>query len=121
MTIKTCVVLSALVVSSGLLTGCAANKPAPLYQWGSYQPSVYNYLKAGSPDEQIATLEADLEKEKASGASAPPGLHAHLGVLYLQTGKADQGVQQLQTEKQLFPESGQYIDFLLNKTKKKEQ
>ena len=39
-------------------------------------------------------------------------------MLYASLGKDDQMVQQFQTEKQLFPESAAYMDFLLKKAKK---
>lgn len=60
----------------------------------------------------------DLQKIRSSGKTPPPGYHAHLGMLYASLGKDDQMVQQFQTEKQLFPESAAYMDFLLKKAKK---
>ncbi|RRS03767.1 DUF4810 domain-containing protein [Aquabacterium soli] len=105
---------------AALLVGCAA--PKPLYQWEGYQAQVYNYLRAqGStgPEAQIAALEQGFQKIRAQGGTPPPGYHAHLGLLYLQVGKDDQAVQELRTEKALFPESAGYMDFLLAKAQKK--
>ena len=106
-----------LLSASLLLIGGCASQPHNLYQWGSYQPQVYQYFKGGSKEDQIAKLEADLEKIQSSGKTAPPGYHAQLGLLYGQTGHDDRMVQEFQTEKSLFPESGSYIDFLLKKDK----
>ena len=43
----------------------------------------------------------------------PPGLQAHLGLLYGMTGRGDLFEQNLLVEKQSFPESSVYLDFLL--------
>lgn len=100
------------LTASALLAGCSS--PQTLYQWEGYQPQVYEYFKSETPKEaQAEALEADLQKIRASGKPVPPGYHAHLGLLYLSMGKDDQMVQQLRTEKTLFPESGTYMDFLL--------
>lgn len=109
--------LMALTLSaSALLAGCSS--PQTLYQWEGYQPQVYEYFKSETPKEaQAEALEADLQKIRASGKPVPPGYHAHLGLLYLSMGKDDQMVQQLRTEKTLFPESGTYMDFLLKNAK----
>ncbi|PKA68839.1 hypothetical protein ATI02_1640 [Pseudomonas baetica] len=104
------------LAASALLAGCSS--PQTLYQWEGYQPQVYEYFKSETPTEaQAEALEADLQKIRASGKAVPPGYHAHLGLLYLSMGKDDQMVQQLRTEKTLFPESGIYMDFLLKNAK----
>ena len=100
------------------LTGCAT-PPQTLYQWEGYQTSLYQYFKGENQEEQIISLEKGLEKIRAEGKLPPPGYHAHLGMLYASTGKDDQAIQQLETEKKMFPESTQYMDFLLQKYKKK--
>ncbi|MFJ2983842.1 MULTISPECIES: DUF4810 domain-containing protein [unclassified Pseudomonas] len=105
-----------LVLGSILLAGC--NAPKPLYQWESYQPQVYGYLKGDSKEEQVTALERDLEKIKAKNGAVPPGYHAQLGLLYSSLGKDDQMVQQFRTEKALFPESAAYMDFLLSNASK---
>lgn len=105
-----------LVLGSILLAGC--NAPKPLYQWESYQPQVYSYLKGDSKEEQVTALERDLEKIKAKNGAVPPGYHAQLGLLYSSLGKDDQMIQQFRTEKALFPESATYMDFLMSNASK---
>lgn len=108
--------LAMTLAASALLAGCSS--PQTLYEWEGYQPQVYEYFKSETPKEaQAEALEADLQKIRASGKAVPPGYHAHLGLLYLSMGKDDQMVQQLRTEKTLFPESGTYMDFLLKNAK----
>lgn len=109
----------ALTVSA-MLTGCAS-APKTLYQWESYQPQVYQYLKGESPVQQIAAMERDLQTISAKGNMVPPGFHAHLGMLYSIAGNQDQVMAQFEDEKKLFPESSAYMDFLLGKMKKGEK
>jgi hypothetical protein len=111
--------MSVALLIAAVLVGCAA--PKPLYQWEGYQAQVYNHLRsqgATGPEAQIAAMEEGFQKIRSQGGMPPPGYHAHLGLLYLQVGKDDQAVQQLRTEKALFPESAKYMDFLLAKAQK---
>ncbi|CBJ40292.1 putative lipoprotein (plasmid) [Ralstonia solanacearum CMR15] len=110
-------VAAGMAVGSALLAGCAAG-PKSMYQWEGYQPQVYEYFKGESKEAQVAELERGLEKIKSANGAVPPGYHAQLGLLYSNLGKDDQMVQEFQTEKTLFPESGAYIDFLMKNVKK---
>ncbi|NRR31083.1 DUF4810 domain-containing protein [Oxalobacteraceae bacterium] len=103
-----------------VLSGCKT-APKTIYQWGSYQPQLYQHFKGESPDQQIAALEKDLDQITAKGNMPPPGYHAHLGLLYSMTGKSDLMIVQFEDEKKLFPESAAYMDFLLAKMKKGEK
>ncbi len=108
-----------LLAALSALTGCAG--PKQLYSWNDYQPQVYAHLKndgKSSPEEQILELEAGIQKAAAKGAQVPPGYHAHLGLLYLNTGRTDQALAAWNQEKALYPESTKYIDFLINNMKK---
>lgn len=101
-----------LLILALLLTGCAAPKTA--YYWGNYEPVVYQYFEQSSPpDEQAATLEKEIAKAKEKNQHIPPGIHAQLGMLYMQTGKESAAISQFQQEKSLFPESAHYLDFIL--------
>ncbi|MBB5391134.1 MULTISPECIES: DUF4810 domain-containing protein [unclassified Herbaspirillum] len=102
-----------------MLTGCA-NQHKSLYGWGNYQQQVYAHFKSEGDgnEQQIAALEESLQKIRAKGEAVPPGYHAHLGMLYAAIGKEDQLVQELETEKTLFPESTPYMDFLMRNYKK---
>lgn len=101
------------------LIGCVSAPPT-LYGWGSYQSQVYEYLKGenNGPEAQLAALDEDLQKFDADGKKHPPGLHAHLGLLYASLGKTGDAVREFETEKSLFPESAEYIDFLLSDKRK---
>lgn len=112
-----CIKLSALLCVAAL-AGCAG--PKPLYSWNGYQQQVYSHFKneGKSAEEQILALERGVQEAASSGAPLPPGYHAHLGLLYLNTGRTDQALAAWNQEKSLFPESTRYIDFLINNMKK---
>ena len=103
-----------------LLSGCAT-QPQSLYHWGDFQTQQYAYFKGEKgPEDGIQQLEKIREEAKANGKSVPPGLQAHLGMLYGQTGRTSDFEQHLAAEKLQFPESASYLDFLVkNKQKPK--
>lgn len=108
--------LPALLAVVLALAGCAA-PPKTLYQWGSYQASLYNYFKGNGsdPGAMILQLEEQLQKTAATGGAAPPGLHGHLALLYSKVGDDANAVAHLEAERKLFPESGVYIGMLLQR------
>ena len=113
-----------LILISGLatllLSGCVTQQQS-LYHWGDFQAQQYAYFKGEKgPEDGILRLEKIREEAKSGGKSVPPGLQVHLGMLYGQTGQTDKFEQNLAAERQQFPESISYLDFLLkNKQKPK--
>lgn len=96
------------------LTGCKTAKE-PIYYYGEYNTALYAYFKADQVtiEEQISMLEQVVTDAANQSKTVAPGLHAHLGMLYFETGDTVLGTTHFETEKSLFPESIQYIDFLL--------
>lgn len=106
-------------VALAALTGCAAKRPQPLYYWGEYQNQVYNHFKAETgPEEQIVALEGAAEHAASGNQALPPGFRAHLALLYGKTGRLDKMADGLAAEKEKFPESAAFMDFLLKKFQK---
>lgn len=103
-----------------LLSGCADDSPRQLYYWdGAYTSSVYEYLtQEGDAGAQIAALEQSLQKSYQRAAKVPPGLHAHLGLLYLSQGNGAKFKAYVEKEAELYPESRNYAMFLLNQNGK---
>ena len=103
-----------------LLSGCVDDSPRQLYYWdGAYTSSVYEYLtQEGDAGAQIAALEESLQKAYQRAAKAPPGLHAHLGLLYLSQGNGAKFKAYVEKEAELYPESRDYAMFLLNQNGK---
>jgi len=101
------------------MQGCTASKP-DLYSWGNYEQLIYqNYSHPDkiSQEEQILKLEADSQIAQSKNKALPPGFHAQIGSLYFQLGKLDKARQAFITEEELFPESKQFMDRLIAKTK----
>lgn len=100
-----------------LLVGCAHKGTGPLYMWEAFPKQQYEaLLRGGAPSgDQIAVLEAHAEKARAAGAALPPGFRAHLAILKLSAGDANEARRLLVAEKVAFPESGPYIDQFLKR------
>ncbi len=99
-----------------VLSGCAGNQMKTLYRWDGYETSIYEYLKAPAGDSatQIAKLEAEEQNTLSKNLMPPPGFDAHLGLLYTDLGQYDQAKVRFMNEKNKYPESVAYMDFLLN-------
>ncbi len=103
------------MLATTFLSGCVS-LPPPLYHWGDYQSQVYSHFKGEKgPQDQILGLEEVREKAGAQGKALPPGFRAHLGMLYGETGRTDLFKENLEAEKNQFPESAAFMDFLLKK------
>ncbi len=109
------VALVVLAVTS--LAGCQTTQP--LYNFGSYQHNLYQHFKNedSSVNEQIAALEKTVQQAAAKNQKVGPGIHAHLGYLYMESGQKELGMAALQQEKALYPESAHFMNFLLNNAK----
>lgn len=101
-----------------LLVGCA-KAPKTMYVWGDYQQTLYQYYQQDKtgPQEQLQALQKVIEQAKAKDKQVPPGLHAQMGLLYSKVGNIEDAFQQFEIEKNLFPESALYMDFLLSRNK----
>lgn len=97
-----------------LISGCASRPP--LYNWGNYESQVYaRFAATSSPEQQIGEMERILQTNRQQ-LPAPPGFHAHLGLLYGEVGRTNEMREQFAIEKKLFPESSTFMDFLLKKS-----
>ena len=106
----------AAIAMGSVVAGCA-QAPKQLYYWQGFQAQLYEYFKAdsSSPEQQLRILHAQAQKAQASGAVLPPGFRAHLAMIYLRLGRDGEAKQELEAEKANFPESAQYMDFLLKR------
>lgn len=116
-TFTSCVLLTLLALS-----GCATQKGLqPLYGWEGYEKNIDTYFRQDtlSLDAQAQLMEADLQKMRAAQKTTPPGYQAHLGLLYGKQGDMQRFQQNLEVEKQQFPEASGFVDFLLRSFNKK--
>lgn len=101
-------------ISALLLASCTTQKP--LYSWGKYEITSYNYLKNSdekSTQELIETYQKIIKKQKGSRGIVPPGIYADYGFVLLQANKTEEGKALLLKEVALYPESKIFIDRIL--------
>lgn len=115
--IKTLALLATLLA----LTGCANKAPPPLYGWNGYEKNLDTYFRGDreSLDTQAKQMEDNLQKIRAAGQATPPGYRAHLGLLHGKQEDLTRFQQHLQAEKDQFPESETFVNFLLRQFKSK--
>jgi hypothetical protein len=103
-----------------VLVGCA-QPVKPMYHWDGFQRQMYEHFKGDgtSPSEQLAVLEAQMQRAAAGSLALPPGFRAHLAIVYLKLGREQEARLHLEAEKAAFPESVPYMDFLLKNAKPK--
>ena len=105
--------ICSLLAATLLLAACGTSAP-PLYYWDTYPTTIYQGMQGKqSPDAQIGALEQYQEKAKAKNMAVAPGVYAHLGMLYVETGRGNLAQKAFTEEKARFPESAQFMDFLL--------
>ncbi|MCE2917920.1 MAG: DUF4810 domain-containing protein [Rubrivivax sp.] len=111
-----------LLLVSLLITACAT-PTRTLYDWGSYPQALALHLRQAGGDaaRQASLLEEHLQRSAGAARAAPPGLHAHLALLYTQLGNESPALRHLQAEKALYPEAAAYMDFLLKNARKAAQ
>lgn len=104
-----------------VLCACAT-APKPLYDWGSYQPALYAHFKGDDGKAQVLLekLQVQLSETQQKNLQPPPGLHGHMALLNARLGRSEESRKHLERERQLFPESGAYIELLLRNAKKSE-
>lgn len=100
------------------IAGCNVT-PNQQYYWGNYEALIYDsYNKPGSatPELQIKKITQDIERAKSSRKKIPPGLYAHLGMMYASQGNRPLAMAAFDEEKKLFPESSVLIDGMIERS-----
>ena len=99
------------------LTACQ-QRGNSLYAWGSYEDSVWSLTHAEGAtdvDAQIDSLTQTVERARQEGRAIPPGMHAHLGLLYSMRGELDTARAAFESERELYPESTTFINGLIER------
>lgn len=102
-----------------IVTGCHSTSNRPQYYWGEYEQLIYDsYNKPGAatPALQIQKITRDIEKAKMHHQKIPPGLYAHLGMMYAAQGNKSLAIAAFNEEKKLFPESSILIDGMIQRS-----
>lgn len=104
------------VSAAAVLLSACTSAPQTMYYWQDYSPTVYQRLKNDtSGGEQIGKMQKYFTDAQSRQMAAAPGAHAHMGLLLIEAGQDDAARRQFEAEKQLFPESAVFMDFLMHK------
>ncbi|QEY24850.1 DUF4810 domain-containing protein [Neisseria animalis] len=117
---KNGIAVYALPLAAAFLLAACGSAPKQMYYWKGYNDAVYERLKNddSTVGGQISKMEKYFNEAERKQLPAAPGAHAHMGLLLIDAGRTDAAKSQFEAEKQLFPESGKFMDFLLkNKAK----
>jgi hypothetical protein len=112
---------AALVIA--LLAGCASQQK-PMYYWGNYSHTLYEYKKHPSDEsfsEHMKCLDDVIKVSKENNLRVPPGVYAEYGYYMLEMGKNEEAVGYFRLEEQAYPESTQLMERLINSVNGKEQ
>lgn len=106
------------LLAAATITGCAA-KPQALYNYDGYGHAYYQLKKENSP-EQLAALQEEIvkmiqSKDHGTTGRVPPGIYANLGYIYLQQGNPQKAVENFKMEMDIYPESKQFMELMINK------
>jgi hypothetical protein len=105
----------ALALAASLsAAGCASSKE---FRWDVYDDVIYRGCAARDmdPADQARRLGEEVERASLQGVTAPPGVRAHLGLLYVQMGNGAGARQMFEEEKAAYPESAVFMDTLISR------
>jgi len=108
--------ITALIV---LLAGCMP--PQTPFYWGDYSVSLYNYKK--TPDDKTfaehkQSLIVIITESPNKPLPVPPGIYAEYGYMLILEGKEQEGLEYMDKEVTLYPESRIFVERLKRAFKK---
>lgn len=103
-------VLVIAILSTAGLTGCITSEKT--FYWGEYSSTLYDLKK--NPDEKTLAehkkqLLLIIEESDKRRRNVPPGVFAEYGYMLLKEGKEQTGMEYLQKEITVYPESAVFI------------
>ena len=84
-----------------------------LYSWGNYSNDVYTYYKKQTPASLEAltkTYQNILAHQSGTRGVTPPGTYAEYGYILCLQGNKSEGMEMINKEKELYPESTKFVD-----------
>jgi len=108
------IVLAGLILA---LAGCSSVSQGGYY-WGNYSLSYFEMVKDRSAEtiaKRISALEDIIAQSKERDLRVPPGIHAELGMLFVEEGRTEDGMVQFQNEVSVYPESQPFIERLVSR------
>ncbi len=98
-------------LAAAAMTGCGSS----IYRWSGYEGSIATFYAHRDNDilvGQVKSLSTQVGKSQRAGR-VPPGMLAHLAYFYYLNGDTTTAAQYLRAEKETFPESAHFVDFIL--------
>jgi len=108
-----------IVIFCFSIGGCVT-PPEEHYYWGNYEALLLTmYVEPGAADPftQIEQLTVDIQQAENTGKRVPPGLYAHLGMMYALNGNASQAEAAFHKERDFFPESEVLINGMMARSR----
>lgn len=90
----------------------------PIYDWGSYEESVFRMYSSRedfSAAKELDRLRQEVDRTQRRGRRVPPGKMAHLGYLFLMAGDSENAGRYFEMERVLFPEGDHFMTFLISR------
>lgn len=114
------IAILALIISLGVLQGCATVTDAGYY-WGGYSGTLYKYTK--DPNEttlanHVEELQKIIAVSREKSLRVPPGIYAELGYIMARKGNDVEAAAQYENEMALYPESRIFLERLQIETHK---
>ncbi len=98
-----------------LITGCTTVSQGGYY-WGDYSASYMELVKDPSPEmkeRRRETLTDIINESKELELRVPPGIYAERGLLSIEQGDMAQGMADLSSEVETYPESKPFVERLV--------
>lgn len=88
-----------------------------LYSWYDYDNAAYKYQKELTDNSKAAfmTQMDKMEKQRGQRGIVPPGYNAEYGFLLYNSGQAEEGLQYMKKEVELYPESQLFIGGIIKR------
>lgn len=117
-------ILSAAALFSVLFLASCTSTPDALYSWYGYPAAASDYAR-NPEDSKLEALLFQYEKimtgkDSALRQEVPPGLCADYGFMLIQAGRTAEGMELLDREVQLYPESEILVQKLVSKIRKED-
>ena len=107
-----------IIFSLLAFSACSVGYKPQLYDWDAYNAVMDSEVAEAEGFQRLEMVRAFQDEiNKLPTNSIPPGALLHLAFLCEQEGLTDEARISMQREKELYPDSAQWIDFILKQEK----
>lgn len=104
------------------MSSCGSERQ--LYSWHKYEDASYQHHKKQTQKTEkkfVKEINNVIKKQRNKKKAAPPGINAEYGYYLYKIGQKDEGVQYLNREISLYPESQMFISRIIAQIKKEDE